>query len=169
MKHIYPKYLTVIFLLFTSFSFAQTKILRASLSSAPQTVRTGDFTIQQSIGHMGLIRTSEQDNNTVISGFLIPQSFAQNSQPNTPQQSIEWQLYPNPFSTHINIDFSTEVNGNMQLLLFDVAGQLVMEKTLEARQQQRIPMEHLAQGEYIINVSVLGKSFSAQILNYKKR
>ena len=54
----------------------------------------------------------------------------------------------------------------MRLLLFDVAGKLVMEKTLEAKQQQRIPMAHLAQGEYIINVSVLEKSFSAQILNY---
>lgn len=166
MKHIYPKHLTAFFLLFTVFSFAQTKILRASLSTAPQTVRTDGFTVQQSIGHMGLIHTTAQDGNTVISGFLVPHNFAQNSQQITPEQSIEWQLYPNPFSTHINIDFSAPVRGDMHLLLFDVAGKLVLEKTLEAKQQQRIPMEHLAQGEYIINISVLEKSFSAQILNY---
>lgn len=169
LKQIYTFYIVLLFSVYSGLSFAQTKILRASLSTAPQTIQTGKYTVQQSIGHLGLIRTSEYNGNNAISGFLLPQTDAQNTKPITPQPSIEWQLYPNPFSTHINIDFSTAVSGNMQLLLFDVTGQLVMDKTIEAKQHQRIPMGHLGQGEYIIQVSVMNSTFSAQLLNYKTK
>lgn len=169
-KDINLNFFIAFFFFCTSFSFAQqTVIKRASLSTAPQTFQVGDVMVQQSVGHMGLIRTSKYNDNTVISGFLLPQTFAQDSDQITPQPSIEWQLYPNPFSTHINIDFSAAVSGDMKLLLFDVAGQLVMKKTLEAKQQQRIPMGHLAHGEYIIHITVMEKSFSAQLLNYSKK
>lgn len=165
----YLKHILLVFLFFTSFSKAQTKILRASLSTAPQTVQSNDFTVQQSVGQMGLMRTSEQRGNTTISGFLLPQTSAQKIQETTPQLPIEWQLYPNPFSTFINIDFSEAVSGDMHLLLFDVAGQLVMQKTLEAKQQQRIYIDHIAQGEYILQVSLMNSTFSAQLLNYKTK
>lgn len=160
------KYFVVIFLLFTSFSYAQTNIMRASFSTAAKTTNIGGFTVQQSMGHMGPIHTSRDSGNTVISGFLIPQDVAQDSQETNPELSITWSLYPNPFSTHINIDFSSPVSGNMQLMLFDAAGKMMIEKTLDAKQQQRISMEHLAEGTYIISVSVMEKSFSTQILKY---
>ena len=106
----------------TTLMAQESAIKRASLSTAPQTIQTGDFIVQQSIGHMGFIRTSENSDNTVICGFLLPQTFAQYSNQITPQPLIGWQLYPNPFSTHINIDFFIPVKGNMKLLLFDVTG-----------------------------------------------
>lgn len=160
------KFFVVTFLLFTSFSFAQTNIMRASFSTAAKTANIGDFMVQQSIGHMGPIRTSRQSGNTVISGFLIPQDITRNSQSTPLELSIEWSLYPNPFSTHINIDFSSPVSGDMQLMLFDATGKIRIDKTLEARQQQRIPMDHLAEGTYMISISVLEKSFTTQILKY---
>lgn len=160
------KFFVVTFLLFTSFSFAQTSIMRASFSTAAKTANIGGFTVQQSIGHMGPMHTSRDSGNTVISGFLIPQDVAQNSHSADPELSITWSLYPNPFSTHINIDFSSPVSGAMQLMLFDAAGKMMIEKTLEAKQQQRISLEHLAEGAYMISISVLEKSFSTQILKY---
>lgn len=160
------KYFVVTFLLFTSFSYAQTNIMRASFSTAAKTANIGGFTVQQSMGHMGPIHTFRESGNTVISGFLIPQDLTQDSQATAPELFIEWSLYPNPFSTHINIDFSSPVSGDMQLMLFDAAGKLRIEKTMEAKQQQRISMEHLAEGTYMISVSVLEKSFSTQILKY---
>lgn len=160
------KFFVVTFLLFTSFSFAQTSIMRASFSTAAKTVNIGGFTVQQSMGYMGPINTSRQSGNTVISGSLIPQDLTQDSQSIAPQLFIEWSLYPNPFSTHINIDFSSPVSGDMQLMLFDAAGKMVLEKTMEAKQQQRISLEHFVEGAYMISVSVLEKSFSTQILKY---
>jgi hypothetical protein len=160
------KFWVVTFLLFTSFCFAQTNIVRASFSTAPQTQKIGGFTVQQSMGHMGPVRTSQQSSNTVISGFLIPQDVIKDSQLTAPQSTLEWSLYPIPFTTHINIDFSSPVYGDMQLMLFDPTGKLMMEKTLEAKQKQRISMEHLAEGTYMISISVLEKSFSSQILKY---
>lgn len=87
----YSKHLIVIFLLFTSFTFAQTKILRASLSTAPQTARVGDFTVQQSIGHMGIIGTVSEvvhatfspDSNLRLGGNLHTNAFSTNWQSDT--------------------------------------------------------------------------------------
>ncbi len=160
------KYFVVTFLLFTSFSYAQTNIMRASFSTAAKTANIGGFTVQQSMGYMGPINTFRQSGNTAISGFLIPQDLTQGSQSIAPQLFIEWSLYPNPFSTHINIDFSSPVSGDMQLMLFDAAGRMIIEKTMEAKQQQRISLEHFTEGAYMISVSVLEKSFSTQILKY---
>lgn len=160
------KYFVVTFLLFTSFSYAQTNIMRASFSTAAKTANIGGFTVQQSMGHMGPIHTSRKSGNTVISGFLIPQDVAQDSHSTDPELSITWSLYPNPFSTHINIDFSSPVSGDMQLMLFDAAGKMMLEKTLEAKQQQRISLEHLAKETYMLSISVMEKSFSTQILKY---
>jgi hypothetical protein len=155
------------FLLFASVSFAQTNIKRSSLSTGSHTLKIGAFSMQQSIGQMSFIQSSQQSGNTMISGFLIPQNFAQYLQGNAAQSSLEWSLYPNPFSTHINIKFSLPVAGDMHLLLYNLAGKLMMEKTLKAKQKQRIPLEHLAEGSYIMNISVLEKSFSTQIFNKK--
>ena len=119
--------------------------MRASFSTAAKTANIGDFKVQQSMGHMGPIYTSRESGNMVISGFLIPQDLTQDSQATVPELFIEWSLYPNPFSTHINIDFSSPVSGDMQLMLFDAAGKLRIEKTMEAKQQQRISMEHLVE------------------------
>mgnify|MGYP000217923737 CR=1 FL=1 len=161
------KHFFICFLMVTSFSFAQTNIMRASFSTAAKTSQIDGFTIQHSIGHMGLIDTSKQGDNTVISGFLIPQNVAYNSQSTPSKQSIEWSLYPNPFSTHINLDFLSTVSGEIRFSLYDAKGKLIIDETIEAKQKQRIPMEHLAEGVYLINISVLKKSFSAQIFKNK--
>jgi hypothetical protein len=157
----------IFFLIVTSFSFAQTNIMRASFSTAAKTSQIDGFTVQHSISHMGLIHTSKQGDNRLISGFLIPQNVAYDSQSIPSKQSIEWSLYPNPFSTHINLDFLSPVSGEIRFSLYDAKGKLIIDETIEAKQKQRIPMEQLAEGIYLINISVLKKSFKTQILKNK--
>lgn len=156
----YSKHLIVIFLLFTSFSFAQTKILRASLSTAPQTARVGDFTVQQSIGHMGIIGAVNHQQHTILTGFLLPQATNLIG----PMPEINWAVYPNPFTTHINIEFSTQISGLLTLSLYDVTGQLVFQESFEAKQKQQININHLSKAEYLAHFTVSGHAFTTQIL-----
>jgi hypothetical protein len=71
-----------------------------------------------------------------------------------------------PITTHLTIDFSAPVSGDMHVLLFDVTGQLVFDETYTAQQKQKIYIGHLAQGEYLIQVGLMNQTFSTQILNY---
>ena len=157
----YSKHLIVIFLLFTSFSFAQTKILRASLSTAPQTARVGDFTVQQSIGHMGIIGTVNHQQHTILTGFLLPQSAATSAVQNI---DIDLQVYPNPFVDHLNLSFNTSVTGDVVVHLHDVTGQLIDTKVSKAKQEQRIDLGHLAKAQYLLTVEVMGKHFTYKLI-----
>ena len=139
----------------------QSAIKRASLSTGPQTSQTENYRIQHSIGFMGAMTSQEHTNHMVTRGFLLPQSS-----PVEVVDQLDWSLYPVPFSTHLNIDFSAPVSGDMHVILFDVTGQLVFEQTYTAQQKQEIYIGHLAQGEYLIQVALKNQTFSAQILNY---
>jgi hypothetical protein len=86
---------------------------------------------------------------------------------NQPIPDFDWTVYPNPFRTYINIDFSVPVSGDLVMRLHDVTGQLIMEKSLPAKQQQRIDLGHLAQAEYLLTAEIMGKIFSQTLLNYK--
>lgn|GEM_PF-2031248 len=155
-------YLLIILFFGTTVIAQESAIKRASLSTAPSTTQGVNFLVQQSVGFMGAMQTQSHENINVTQGFLIPQGVAVETLPT----QMEWSLYPNPFSTHINIEFSQAVSGTMQIILFDVTGQLVYNRTHEAKQRQRIPFETLAQGEYIIQVKLMNQSFSTQLINY---
>lgn len=145
----------------TALAAQQPAIKRASLSTGPQTSHKGDYMVQHSIGFMGAMSTQEHSKQLVTRGFLLPQA-----NPVEFVEKLEWSLYPVPFSTYLNIDFSAPVTGDMHVLLFDVTGQLVFDETYTAQQKQKIYIGHLAQGEYLIQVGVMNQTFSTQILNY---
>ena len=132
MKNMFLKYLILTFFLFAGLSFAQTKVLRASLSTAPQTVQVGNVTVQQSVGHMGIIGSITHDSHTMTRGFLLPQMSASEEKPIA---DFNWVVYPNPFDTYINIDFDAIVSGDMVVRLHDILGQLIIEKEVQCDKQ----------------------------------
>ncbi len=158
MKYIY---FFLAFFFCTTLAAQQPAIKRASLSTGPQTSQKGSFMVQHSVGFMGAMSTQEHPKQMVTRGFLLPQAS-----PVEFAEKLEWFLYPVPFTTHLNIDFSAPVSGDMHVLLFDVTGQLVFDETYTAQQKQEIYIGHLAQGEYLIQVGVMNQTFSTQILNY---
>jgi hypothetical protein len=164
------KYSYLIFIFFSCSSLLaqQSAIKRASLTIGSETSENGKFLVQQSVGFLGAMQTQNFESHNITRGFLLPQAAA--LEPTLPiAPKMEWALYPNPFSTHINIEFSQAVSGDMHVILFDVTGQLVYNKTHSAKQQQKIPFDALAQGEYIIQVRLMDHQFSAQLINYSTK
>lgn len=123
----------------------------------------GTYSVQQSVGFMGAMSSQVVQGYSITRGFLLPQASA--AEPMLPR--IEWSLYPIPFDSFLHIDFSAPVTGQMQVRIFDVIGQLVYDQSFTAKQTQKIDINNLAQGEYLIQVSVMGQRFSSQILHYK--
>jgi len=148
--------------------FAQsTAIKRASLSTSvadAHSIQHGQYKVQQSIGHMGIMSTVNHNQHTATRGFLLPQMGASTAKPIA---DFDWVVYPNPFDRYVNIDFNGPVSGDMVIRLHDVTGQLILEKEVAAKQQQRIHLGHLAQASYVLHVQVMGKTFSQTLLNHK--
>ena len=165
-KHIpitlYPTPILLLVLMSASSLWAQDYIKRATVSAAPQTVETQHHLVQQSLGFTALMPTQQHATHTVSRGFLLPQTTAIATA--AVPQHLTWSLYPNPFTTHINIDFDGPVSGALELQLYTISGQLLWHKSLSAQQQQRIPISGLPQGAYLIRFDLNGKTYSTQLL-----
>lgn len=166
MKQIY---ITTFLLLFSLSSVlcAQGRIMRASLSGSvtnSSQIIQGNYKVQQSIGHAGVIGARKHSNITAFRGFLLPGVRAQDQQ----ELDFDWSVYPVPFDTHINIQFDTPVSGEMTLRLYNILGQLVLEKQQLAKQQQQIPLESLSKGKYLLTIDVMGQQLSKQLLHSSK-
>lgn len=169
MKNFYPL-IVLVLLLLADVAFGQTMIKRASLSTSvagAHNIQFGNYKVQQSIGHMGITGSIKNQNRTVIRGFLLPQSTATTSTP-TPTLDFNLSVYPNPFVDYVEFSFDTPVTGDMAVRLHDVTGQLIYDNIIEAKQEQRIQLSHLAQAEYILSVEVMGKFFSFALVNQIK-
>lgn len=168
MNHVYVICIGILLLSTSHFLFGQKRVKRASLSTSvvnAHNIKRGSYKVQQSVGHMGVIGTVQQEHTTVLRGFLLPQSGAYAQ---TPASNIGISIYPVPFDRYIHIDFDTPVSGDMVVTLHDLVGQLIVELKQTAKQQQRIQLDRLAQAEYVISVQVMGKTFSQPILNYHR-
>jgi hypothetical protein len=145
--------------------WAQDYIKRAAVSAAPHTIETQRYLVQQNFGFSTVIPTKQHTAYTVSRGFLFPQTSAVP----TAFKEFKFSLYPNPFSTHINIDFNSPVSGDLQLHLYDLSGRLVWHKQRSAKQQQRIPIEGLPLGAYLMRFTLDGTPLSIQLLQHKNQ
>lgn len=166
----YRTFLVVsIIAVFASQIFAQsTAIKRASLSASvadAHSIQKGQFKVQYSVGHMGIMTLAHHGKHTATRGFLLPQGAASSEETIS---DFDWTVYPNPFESYVNIDFDAPVSGDMVVRLHNILGQLILEKEFTAKQQQRVFLGHLAQAEYLLSVELMGKTFSLPLLNHNK-
>lgn len=167
MKYLYVLAAAIFLLSTPSFTHAQIKIKRASLSASVRdahSIHNGSYKVQQSIGHMGIKGVSNHQEYTVLKGFLIPKNDVESSIINP---DFNLQVYPNPFVDYIELDFDGTVSGEMVVLLHDVTGKLIFKTVSQVKQQQRIELGHLAQAQYILTVEAMGQQLSYSLLHYK--
>lgn len=116
--------------------------------------------IAYSIGHTGGMAMADHENHTVTRGFLLPLGPSTTGVVNP----IGITIYPVPFDTHLNIEFSRAVSGDLSVRLLDVTGRLVFEKAQTAEKQQRFELEELAQGEYFVEVILENETFTETLI-----
>lgn len=68
-------------------------------------------------------------------------------------------VYPNPVTDVLNVELTGNENANLRIV--DVAGSVVMEKTISGKEMLNI--QHLAKGVYMLQITQAGKVSSAKI------
>ena len=73
-------------------------------------------------------------------------------------------LYPNPVGNELNIDYTPDnANGELEIKVFDILGKTVFNNKMDAfKDSLSINVSNLAEGMYIISVSVQGKKTYTQ-------
>ena len=78
-------------------------------------------------------------------------------------------LYPNPARENVTVEFITETTGDISIQIFNVTGQLQIERAMNTRKglnQLEIDIDQLPEGTYFLRM--IGSSIDQQPLQFVK-
>ncbi|MGB6035699.1 MAG: T9SS type A sorting domain-containing protein [Cryomorphaceae bacterium] len=118
------------------------------------------LTVQQSIGQGSVIGNFKSEKLTLRQGFLQPTVRVYRR---VEYDETEVEVFPNPFTESIQVQFTNATKGLAQIRLFSVDGALL--KTFEKQMDGSISLilSELAQGLYILQVSTGGGQYATKI------
>ena len=80
------------------------------------------------------------------------------------------KVFPNPFITTINFEFSSEIKGKIEVSLYDDLGRLVY-STNGFSSQNRLtmsPLVNLPEGHYFVSLTTNNFKFSTQLIKLNR-
>ena len=137
-----------------------------TLSSQGKNVLTNSgFVLSQSIGQNSPSGTFKNSEIVVQQGFqqyLINKGNINNS-------DIVIKVYPNPFISYMNFEFSQSLNDDVQVSLFDLSGKLVKNVYGKSSTNMfRVDFEDIVDGHYIVVLNVGTFKFSTKVIKINK-
>jgi len=139
-----------------SIAFAISSISAQSIT--PQVVTSsggyalnGGYSVSWTLGEP-VIATAQNGSNTLTQGFQQP---AYNVLAITTEtlQGFDVNVFPNPTSDYITIDWTTNKENTLYITLFDLAGKMISEKSYSAADEKvSINLSQLASAQYILEV-----------------
>ncbi|WP_396140638.1 T9SS type A sorting domain-containing protein [Flavobacterium sp.] len=157
------KLLTYIFIVFIF--GAQAQELHHQMLSAQGTSKElfNGIYVSQTIGQQSVIGNYTKDGKTYGQGFQ--QSLWNRYIGSNSNNSITTVVYPNPFVSTINFQFSQPVQGPISVNLFDVRGRLIFTTEKEATESTlTLDLPHIADSNYLVRLSTPNYTYYAQIL-----
>lgn len=101
--------------------------------------------------------------------YLVQQGFQQSLMHNNLNSSmikIETKMFPNPFNTTINFQFSSKVHGEVEVFLFDDLGRKVYSEKgfIQFNRLKISPFTNLPEGHYLVVLIAYNFNFSGHII-----
>ncbi len=123
---------------------------------------TTSYYLQQSIGQGSVINTFNQDDYSLRQGFLQPvdASILTSNLDN----ELEAAIYPNPFSTEVNIQFGEVISDVVQVTMYDVLGRLVYDTVFSPNQHIIIYLDDFSSGHYLLRVQMQSQLLTAKLI-----
>ena len=131
------------------------------ISTSGNTHSNNIAVIDYSIGE--IVVETFQDNAILTQGFH--QDDIRITSINDYAEKDQINVYPNPTSIFLNIDFPKKINSRIQLI--DINGKLIREDFIENKQTQLFDVSSLAQGSYFLNILIDNNTSSYQIQKMK--
>ncbi len=144
----------LMFFLSTGLLNSQTPLLlRSSLgmggASVTVTADGSKNAFPQSIGQYGIAGVFNKQNLELRQGFIQPVLIVK---PFRESENIKISVYPNPFSSVVCVKLTSEITGNVELKITDLAGKPVYIKNLPAEEIIQVDLSSLYSGIYLLNV-----------------
>jgi len=143
-------------LAFISLVFAVSTITAQSIT--PQVVASsggyalnGGYSVSWTLGEP-VIATAQNGSNTLTQGFQQP-TYNVLAITTETLQGFDVNVFPNPTSDYITIDWTTNKENTLYITLFDLAGKMISEKKYSAADEKvSINLSQLASAQYILEV-----------------
>jgi len=151
---------------FCGFSINAQNIQRATLgnsgSSTKITNSENTYYISQSVGQYGVTGTLINGGNTIRQGFQQPPiSVEVISNSNSDLNAL---VFPNPVDTFITVQFLEELKLPINIVMFDVAGRVVINTSKKPTNSFKLNMALYSSGIYVLNLSSGNRKFSARLI-----
>ena len=153
-----------LFFLFAVSANAQS-LHHQSIGSLGNTIITSKgIRVSQTIGQQSVVGSA------TYNGFIVQQGFQQSiffkSSVSRSTINVITKVFPNPFISTLNFEFSSEVKGEVEVSLFDSLGRLVYNSNF-VPQQNRITVSaltNLTNGNYFVSLTALNFKYSTQLI-----
>ena len=157
------KHLLILFLLICNYSYGQSlHHFMLSAQGNSQTIK-GGMVVLQTIGQQSVNGNATVSNLTMQQGFqqsLIGQFF-----PVYNVNTVSTTVYPNPFSTTVNVALSAPSTENLTISLYNLFGVLVYQEVKTAPQSLlTFNFGHLPSSSYILHLTSKNYSFSKTLI-----
>ena len=81
---------------------------------------------------------------------------------------LHLSMYPNPSKGYVALEFDKPVTGNIQLMVSDIAGKRILQKTFIAAQQIDFNLANQVPGMYFVNIQVDGRKYMKKLILNKE-
>lgn len=146
-KHIAISFSVFVLSILPAVSNAQ-KVTRQSINVTGSSGKVGSVSIHETTGQTYSTETYYDDKNGVRPGFQQPSNFYVAS---IEEEQIVLDLYPNPASFELNINYQSTIN-NVQLRVTNLVGQEIYSQSFGEFHSTKINCSEWSNGTYIVTL-----------------
>ena len=158
-----PKFLLAFLSFYLLFGFSCQAQVQRDCFTTSGSVSSGSasgLTVQQSIGQGSVIGNFSSAKLTLRQGFLQPAVQVYRS---VEEDQTDMEVYPNPFTETVQVQFSKAKNGLVQIRIFSVDGALLQSFEKQKDGIMWLDLSRLAQGLYILQVNTAEGRYASKI------
>ena len=142
----------------------------STLNAAGGTAVIGTNEFDWSVGEMTLVNTFTNSGIIVTQGVLQPAGYSNEGVANNSLLSKQLQVFPNPASTVVNIEYTSPVQGTLTYKLTDIAGKAITGKTINVQQgktAEQVNVSELANATYMLEITANPGGTGSESISYK--
>lgn len=131
-------------------------------SSTTTTLSGKQYVVQQSVGQASVIGSHTVQDFTVLQGFIQPPIKIEGVLEE--DNSLQAVVYPNPFSSNVQVRFSEEIDAPLSITLYDISGRVVFSKEMAPAREIQLDFDFLSSASYLLSISQANKQFTATLI-----
>ena len=131
-------------------------------NSTTTVVSGKQYVVQQSVGQASVIGNHTTQDITVLQGFIQPPIIIE---PGLDEDnSLQAVVFPNPFSSNVQVRFSEEIDAPLSITLYDISGRVVFSKEMAPTREIQLDFDFLSSASYVLSISQANKQFTATLI-----